>query len=319
MRTNDRVLLLDPERYSESAKNEIRKVAILVEKRMSRSELLNEISDYSAVILRFSHLFDSELLNKARNLRAIATNATGVDHIDLETAKNKNIKVISLNGEVEFLRSISSTAELTWGLIISLMRNISFAISDVKSDRWQRDNFLGKDLQEKRIGILGYGRIGQIVARYADAFNMEVAYFNDVDVEVPKKYKKMSLKEIFKWSDIVSIHLPLNSKTRGIVSSALLETMKNGACLINTARGGLVDEAALLKALREEKIYAALDVLSDEIKFNGYCEGPLIEYAKVNRNLLITPHIGGASIDAWHKTEYFVCKRLASYLGSTLI
>jgi D-3-phosphoglycerate dehydrogenase len=311
----DRVLLLDPELYSDSAKNEVKKVATLVERKMSRVELLTEISHYTAIILRFSHVLDSELLSKATKLRAIATNATGVDHIDLETAEKNNIKIISLKGELEFLRSISSTAELTWGLIINLLRNIPSAISDVKAERWRRDDFLGRDLQGKRLGILGYGRIGTIVGRYAEAFEMEVAYFDDIEKKAPIAFKKMTLESIFEWSDIVSVHLPLTPQTKGIISASLLDSMKRGACLVNTARGQLIDEVALLNALQAKKISAALDVLSNELIFKGSCASPLVEYAKKNTNLIITPHIGGASLDAWHKTENFVCKRLVDFLG----
>lgn len=311
-----KVLLLDPNGYSENARNRLRRVAILDEIQMNRNTLLSEIHQYHGLVLRLGNKIDKEIISQAKNLRVIATNATGTDHIDLEAAESANVSVISLKGEYEFLSTISSTAELTWGLILSLLRNIPSAISDVQSFQWRRDAFVGRDLMGRKLGILGCGRIGSMIANYGLAFGMSVGFFDlKENIERPNCKRFSSIEALFAWGDILTIHLPLNESTKNLVSKHLIDKMPRGSYLVNTSRGAILNEDDLVDALKTGRLSgAALDVVPGELEKNFLSSSKLLEYAALNKNLLITPHIGGASYDAWAKTEDFICEKLAYFL-----
>jgi len=313
-----RVLHLDPHGYSETAKNRIRSVALLDEGPMDRKTLVSEIHKYHGVILRFGNKIDSEIISHAKNLRVIATNTTGTDHIDTTAAASANVSVISLKGEYKFLSTISSTAELTWGLILCLLRNIPASIADVHRSLWRRDLFVGRDLTGRRLGILGFGRIGKMVSRYGQAFFMEVKFYDsDVEGGAEGIERLSSIEQLFSWSDILTIHLPLNEVTQGIVSGSLIERLRPSSYLINTSRGAILNEEDLLHCLTTKKIAgAALDVLSGELDKDFPFNSKLVNYSKNNSNLLISPHIGGASYDAWQKTEDFICEKVALFFES---
>jgi len=270
------------------------------------------------LILRFGNKIDGEVISHASNLRAIATNATGIDHIDTIAAASAKISVISLKGEYEFLSTISSTAELTWGLILSLLRNIPASMADVQRGLWRRDLFVGRDLIHRRLGILGFGRIGKMVGRYGRAFSMEVKFFDSNLQKVEDGVESVScIEELFYWSDILTIHLPLNDLTRGLVSRHLIEKLRPTSYIINTSRGAILNEDDLLISLNSRKIAgAALDVLSGELDGEFLTNNRLFDYSMKNTNLLISPHIGGASYDAWKKTEDFICEKFAIFFES---
>lgn len=313
-----RVLHLDPQNYCEEAKAKIRAVAELDERQMSIDELASCIDQYDAIVIRFSHVIGRDLLQKAGRLKAIVTNATGTDHIDTVAAKEMGVRIISLKGEVEFLRQVSATAELTWGLLLSLIRRIPAAIAHVNEGGWERERFVGRDLSGRRLGILGLGRLGEKVARYGQAFDMQVGFHDTAERVFAGARKFGSAAELFAWSDVLSIHIPLDDTTRHFVDADLLAKLPAGALLINTSRGAVLDDQALLACLRSGRLAgAALDVLEGELDKGNLRDNPLIAYAKTHENLLITPHIGGASSDSWKKTEMFTAGKLAQFLQET--
>lgn len=305
------ILLLEPENYSLEAVKILEGLGQVKQGPLNRSELINNIALFDVVVTRLQHNFDQELLDQAKKLKIIVTNTTGLDHIDCETAQRKSIKIISLKGEIEFLRSITATAELTWGLLLALLRKIPQAVDSVLEGKWQRKPFIGQDLASKTLGIIGYGRIGQILARYGQAFDMKVIFSDPVN-----KNGSLSLNDLLTIADIISLHVPLNKETENLISEPEFNLMKSTSLLINTSRGKIVDEVALLSALQRGKIAgAALDVLSEERQFSkGLPQSPLLKYVQQHDNLLITPHIGGATIDSMAKTEIFVVKKLEKIL-----
>jgi len=308
-----RILNIDPYCYSEEAKKILRSFGDVEEIEYSRDQLIKKIHNVDVLILRFSHRIDRDIIDNAPKLKIIASNVTGVDHIDVEYAKNRGIDVVCLKGEYEFLRGIHATAELTWGLILASLRNIPAAIDSVKQGEWERDKFIGNDLFGRQLGVIGLGRIGEKIARYGQAFGMNVVAF-DVDAD---KFEKLpfvsiagSLSECLENSDVVTIHVPLDNSTHHLIGEHQLSIMKQSSVLINTSRGTIIDDDALLYALTNGLIYgAALDVLSGECG-NSFVS-PLVKYAKENGNLLITPHIGGVTHQAWEKTEVFIAGKVA--------
>lgn len=276
-----------------------------------------DLEDVEVLVIRLGVLVDRSLMERAPSLRVVISPTTGLDHIDLEAAKERGVQVISLQGETDFLRSIPATAELTWGLLLALVRRIVPAVNAVREGFWNRELFRGTDLRGRTLGILGCGRVGSMVAEFGRVFGMEVLGFDVRPSHLPA-VSFVSLDELLARSDVLSVHLPLNQTTIGMVDESVFTRMKTGALLLNTSRGGIVQEKALLNALQEGKLGgAALDVLNGETGFAGRIppEHMLVEYALSSENLLITPHIGGASFDSMAATEIFCAKRYVELFG----
>lgn len=267
------------------------------------------------LVIKLGMQISKKVLDRLPNLKIIATSTTGLNHIDITEAAERNIKIVSLRGETKFLKTITPTAEETIGLMIAIMRKLPWGFEAVKRGEWTREKFYGKELSGRTLGIVGFGRLGNIVARYAKCFGMSViACDPHVSGKVMQKagVKKATIGEVFKKAGVVSIHVLLTNKTHGLVKRSYFKLMKPTAYFINTARGELVDEKALLDSLRKKKIAgAALDVLSGEDPEGGHIKrNPLVEYAKRHNNLLIVPHLGGASFDAMAKTEEFIAQKV---------
>lgn len=314
---NWQILNAEPGNYSQQALAILQQTGTVQLLTLSRVELLSALAEVDALIIRLAFQVDEEVFAAAPRLRAVVSATTGLDHIDLAAAERHGVQVLSLRGEVDFLRSIPATAELTWGLLLALTRKIPVAFSSVLAGQWQRDNFKGHDLAGKRLGILGLGRIGQMVAHYGQAFGMHVLAYDPRPLQWVVGVDRVgSMNELLEQSDILSIHVPLNPNTVGLVSSTELNHLPANSMLINTSRGDILDEAALLSALENGHLAgAALDVLSHER--SGFQEiPPLIEYAHTHSNLILTPHIGGATYELMAATETFMAQKLVKYLES---
>lgn len=313
-----RLINIEPSGYSPEAKNILCAFCQVDEIEMSRDEVLSVIPRYEILITRLGYEIDEDFLRRACNLKVIVTATTGLDHIDLQYASGRGIHVLSLKGETQFLRTVTATAEHTWGLVLSLLRKLPFAFQDVLSGSWERNRFKGTELKGKTLGIIGYGRLGRMVATYGKAFGMRVVahdpHAKDEDIEL------LDLGMLLAVSDIVSLHVPLADTTHNLIDDQSMAKMKKGAVLVNTSRGKVIDEKALLQALREGRLAgAALDVLADE-EYSRHADGvwpasdPLIQYARMHNNLLLTPHIGGLTSDSVEVTEIFMARKLQNYL-----
>jgi D-3-phosphoglycerate dehydrogenase len=313
VRTGRRVLLVEPSGYAAEARQVLSACAAIDEGPLNRAELIARIGGYDAAVIRFAHRFDAELIEAGRNLRAIACAATGIDHIDEAAAAAAGIRIISLRGETRFLRRISASAEFGWGLLLALMRRIPAAVAQVRSGGWDRDALRGRDLAGKRLALIGCGRIGEKSARYARAFGMRVSAYDPHRRTLPPGVThRRTLALALADADVVMIHAALTPQTRGMMDRDAFAAMKPGAVLVNTARGAILDEAALLAALESGRLAgAALDVLADESQASG---NALVEWGRSHERLLITPHLAGASIDAMAETELFIARRLAALL-----
>ena len=312
-----KILNVEPDEYSEEARSILKGFGQLVEQNMERNELIAHIHEFDVLIVRLRHQVDAELLDAAHGLKVIVSATTGLDHIDIEHASKKNITVLSLRGETAFLRSIPATAELTWGLLLALTRNIPSAHSSVLNGEWLRDRFKGHELAGMRLGIVGIGRIGEKVARYGSAFGMKVMAYDPYRSDAVSGVEmKRSLAELLRESDVVSVHAPLNQETVNLIGANELNMMPHGSWLVNTARGAIVNEPALLEALKSGHLAGtALDVLAGE-RTNEM--QPLIDYARSHSNLLLTPHIGGATHESMRATEVFMANKLKDYYEDRL-
>ena len=310
-----RILNAEPLQYSPRARAILEGLGELDEYQLDRPGLIERVGSYDVLIVRLGFQVDVEVMSAARELRAIVTATTGLDHIDLDQASQLGVEVLSLRGETDFLRTVYATPEHTWALLLALIRRIPWASASVCAGNWDRDAFKGRELAGRRLGLVGLGRVGERVARYAAAFDMQTMAFDpNVSSErwPTEVHRFYDLHDLLRNSDVVSIHAPLNDGTHGLIGDAEFASMPPGAILVNTSRGELVDEAALVGSLKSGHMAgAALDVVCNERRGAS----PLIAYAGSHDNLLITPHLGGATVESMHKTEEFMAGKLARFLG----
>ena len=312
-----KIVNVESKGFSPRAKAELSKLGELIEADADRDELLCLAEDADILIVRLRNNVDREVFERARQLKAIVTATTGLNHIDLNAARENGVTVLSLRGEIGFLQNVTATAELTWGLILCLVRRIPWAHDHVLSNGWDRDRFKGRELKDKAIGIIGFGRLGKIVAEYARAFRMTV-WVCDPYVKRTSDWVRLSpLHEVLAAADIVSLHVPLNEETRNFFGAKEFSLMRPGAYFVNTSRGEVVDESALLQALRSGQLAgAALDVLANETSKSPkwLMQNEPKRYAQTHDNLILTPHIGGATHESMEETEIFIVKKLKEFL-----
>ena len=309
-----KILNLEPEQYSPVANDVLSSLGTVTNGLMSREDLIGSISAYDVVIVRLGHKIDREVIDAGTALKVIATPTTGLNHIDVDYATKKNIAVLSLKGETEFLSGIYATAEHTMALMLSLARHIPHAHNSVLDCIWNRDLFKGIELEGKTIGIIGLGRLGKKVSGYAHAFGMNVISYDTNPSCSAQNVVNVDLDTLLKTSDVVSIHIPSMPENLHFINDVCFEKMKEGVFFINTSRGDVICQSSLLKALQNKKIgAAALDVLEEE--YDGVIEqSPLLEYARNNQNLILTPHIGGATYESMYKTEVFIAQKICDWV-----
>lgn len=313
-----RILIAESGGFPADAAARLREVGQLALADLDRGGLLSAVRHAHVLWVRLRHGIDAEVLDSAPHLQWIVTATTGLNHIDMESAARREIRVISLQGETDFLRDVRGTAEHTLGLMLALLRKLAGAAAHVLEGGWNRDRFRGSELFGKTVGIVGYGRLGRLVARYLVPFEARVlAADPGVEPQAVEPHVEMvPLPVLLGESEIVSLHVNLCPATRGFFGASQFALMKEGAWLVNTSRGELVDEEALLRALLSGRLRgAALDVLSGEQSY-GMGAHPLVVYARNHDNLIVTPHLGGCTEESMEKTETFLAERLYAALST---
>ena len=246
------------------------------------------------------------------DLAVISCATTGSDHIARTELVRRGIPLHTLREDPALLNDITPAAELTFALLLACARRLPAAVRSVVDGRWEREDFPGMMLRGRRLGIIGCGRIGGWMARYGHAFGMEIVGHDPFQETLPDGVTRVTLDDLVSTSDVITIHVHLSEETRGLLSADLIGRIKPGAIFLNTSRGALADEAALLEALESGPLAAAgLDVLDGE---PDIADHPLRLYAKQHDNLLITPHCGGFSPDAVR----VVCRRAAEKIRDRL-
>ncbi len=277
---------------------------------MEREKLLEAIGDVDGLLCTLTDRIDRELLERAPRLKVIANNGVGFDHIDVGEASRRSIPVANTPGVLT-----DATADLTFALILAAARRV------VEGDRmvragdfkfWAPLHFLGTEVAGKTLGIIGMGRIGCAVAKRAAGFNMKVVYWGRSrlgdEAEHELKVSFSSFEDLLRESDFVSLHVPLGPKTRHLVGERELSLMKSSAMLINTARGPVVDEKALVAALRSGSIrFAGLDVYENEPELSS----GLAEL----ENVVLLPHMGSATIETRTRMADMACDNLLAGLA----
>jgi D-3-phosphoglycerate dehydrogenase / 2-oxoglutarate reductase len=274
------------------------------------SDLAETIGRYDAIIVRSATRVTADLIARADNLKVIGRAGVGIDNVDVEAATRRGIVVANAPES-----TVISAAEHTIGLLVALTRNIPQAHAALKQGRWERKSYGGVELADKTLGVLGFGRIGQQVARRAAGLGMRVmAYdpfvsrdrFRELGVE-----RVENQDDVYAAADFLTLHLPLTDETRESLNAHAFEKMRDGVRIVNAARGALVDEADLLDALKSGKVGgAALDVFSTE----PY-SGPLLELD----NVVVTPHLAASTEEAQDRAGVIIAEQVAAALQGGLV
>jgi len=257
---------------------------------------------------------DASVLKDLPALSVLITPSTGTNHLDLEACRQRGVTVYSLLDDREGLNEIAASAEFTFLLLLNTLRRLDRGAGEVTAGRWRdREEFLrGSELQGKRVGILGLGRIGRRIARYCSAFGAEVAYTDPyvTSADTPA----VPLEELFSRSDIVCICCALTPETNGLVGAALLSRLKPGACLVNTSRGEVLVEQDLTRVLADRPdLRVGLDVLAGE-PVGLHRRSPLLEFHRSGQ-IVVTPHVAGATAESQTQAARIACRLLRQHLG----
>lgn len=286
----------------------LRAAGFEVEKRtgLAQEELREAIKSCDGLIVRSETRVTAELMDGASRLRVIGRAGVGVDNIDVPAATARGLVVMNAPDG-----NTMTTAEHTLALLMSMARRIPQAAASLKAGRWERKRFIGVELQGKTLGIVGLGRIGRVVASRARAFGMNIVAFDpfiqpeqarDLEVET------VTLDEVLERADFLTIHTPLTNETRGLIGHEAFARMKPGVRIINCARGGLVDERALLEAIKEGKVAgAALDVFEEE-------PPPLDHPLLAREEVVATPHLGASTTEAQEGVAFTVAEQMRDFL-----
>jgi len=254
------------------------------------------------------------VIDAAPHLRVVAVAATGADHVDAAALAARGIPLLTLRGQTEVLRGLTPAAEHSWLLLMACARQLTAAREHVRGGRWNRLEFPGIMLKGRTLGIVGCGRIGQWMARYGSAFGMRCIGYDPGLPVWPEMITPTPLDSLLTEADFVTLHVPLTDATVGLLDRACFQRMKRGSVFVNTSRGDLIDETALLDALKDGRVVAAgLDVLRGEPEITA---NPLWQYARDHPNVIITPHIGGFSPDAVRVVVAHSARRILDHLAS---
>jgi D-3-phosphoglycerate dehydrogenase / 2-oxoglutarate reductase len=274
---------------------------------ISRDELLSIAGDYEAFIVRSRTKVDRQVMDRAARLKLVARPGTGLDNVDVEYAKSKGIAVVNSPESL-----VEAVAEHVMLLMLALSRKLVEADTATKSGRWEKNALLGTELKGKVLGIVGLGRIGRRIGEIARALGMSVIVYDVIalppDILASIGARVVSIDEVFTSSDYITLHVPMTPDTAHLVNSSRLATMKRGAFLVNTSRGGVVDEEAVASALKDGRIGgAALDVFEKEPPSGAIVAAP---------NTILTPHIGGQTEEAQSNAIVVIGEKVRSFFSS---
>ena len=250
-----------------------------------------------------SFKIDEELLHMT-NVKLINTCSTGMNHIDIEYCSENEIEIYSLTKDYNLINNLPSTSELAFGLMVSLLRKIPHSQTHVSEYKWDYTQFMGRQIKDLKIGIIGYGRLGKMMYNYCKAFDANV-YVYDPYVDV----NQIPLEDMFKRCDVISIHVHVTEETKGMISKKLLDLSKKDLYIINTSRGEIVNEFDIVNALDSGKLTGyGTDVIKNE--FDILTKSPIIKAMNKGKNIIITPHVGGMTIEGQTKAYKWSINKL---------
>jgi D-3-phosphoglycerate dehydrogenase len=288
----------------------VKGLKVEVHDRLEANELLKVIRNCEGVVVRSRTKINRKVLERASRLRVIGRAGIGVDNIDIEAATHRGILVMNTPGA-----NAVAAAEHALALMMALSRHIPQADQSVRAGKWEKKKFIGTELYNQTLGIIGLGRIGSIMANRAQGMKMRVLAYDpyvSADAAARLGVDLVSPQQLFRQSNFISIHTPFTKETRGLLDKTAFKKMKRGVRIINCARGGIIDEAALYEAIKKKKVAgAALDVFSQEPPVDN----PLLSLPQV----IATPHLGASSEQAQMNVATAIAEQMVDYLQKGLI
>ena len=277
---------------------------------LSEDELVSEIKNYTGLIVRSAVTVTEKIINNAENLKVIGRPGVGVDNVDLIAATAKGIVVMNTP-----LGNVQATAELTFGIIHSLMRKVNIANHSMHQNKWEKKKFIGNEMFGKTIGIIGFGNIGKKINEISKVYGMNVVVHSSSLAETEAtsfEVKNLSVEKLLEASDIITFHNKLSEKSKYLINSETLKLVKKNALIINCARGGLVNEEDIKKALELEMLGGyGCDVYENEPEKNSIFSGL--------DNVVMTPHIGASTVEAQEKVAYQIAEQIVEFIKNNKI
>ena len=286
--------------------SEIGEIKDISQDENKEDELSKNIVDSEVVVIRSATTINKDLIKSAKQLKIIARCGVGIDNIDLEQASKSNIYVTNSPNA-----NIISVAELTIGLIIGAARNIHSSNNSLKNGEWNRQKFIGTELYEKQLGLIGFGKAANEVAKRLTAFGMRIVFFDPYIDESKNDAIKVDLDYLMQTSDVISIHVIKTKETENLIDSKYLKMIKEGGIIVNTSRGGVVDEKSLFELVDDKKIiFGGLDVYEKE--------PPEVDESFSNSNIITTPHLGASTKEAQLKAGKQTAENVKNILNGDL-
>ena len=313
------LLVTAPTHFLEGIREEIEKnYKVTYAYGASYSQLKEVVSEVDGWIVDpgANYRIDFNLLSMSKKLKILVSPSTGSDHVDLNYLNNESITFDCLKGKEHIIKEIHASAEFSFALLIAMIRKLVPAAKYASDGFWREkeEELRGIELHSKTIGIIGYGRIGMKMARYCNAFGANILIYDPFQEKDQDWITQVdTMDELLEVSDINTVHVHLDDSTRNLIGEREFSLMKKQSYFLNTARGGVVDEDALIAALENGTlIAAAVDVISGEQE-NNIDSHPLVKYSKQSDRLLLTPHIAGATVDSQYKAFNFALKRVNEF------
>ena len=286
--------------------SEIGEIKDISHEENKEDELSKNIVDSEVVVIRSATTINKDLIKSAKQLKIIARCGVGIDNIDLEQASKSNIYVTNSPNA-----NIISVAELTIGLIIGAARNIHSSNNSLKNGEWNRQKFIGTELYEKQLGLIGFGKAANEVAKRLTAFGMRIVFFDPYIDESKNDAIKVDLDYLMQTSDVISIHVIKTKETENLIDSKYLKMIKEGGIIVNTSRGGIIDEKSLFELVDDKKIiFGGLDVYEKE--------PPEVGESFSNSNIITTPHLGASTKEAQLKAGKQTAENVKNILNGDL-
>lgn len=277
---------------------------------LTEEELAEEIKNYEGLVIRSAVTVTKKILENANNLKVIGRPGVGVDNVDLQTATDKKIVVMNTP-----LGNVQATAELTMGIIHSLLRKIHLANQSMHNKKWEKKNFVGSELFGRTIGIVGFGNVGKKISEFSHAYGMKVLVNSaslSKDNEKTYKVSNSSFEELIKVSDIITFHNKLSEKSKYMINSESLKLIKHDAIVVNCARGGVVNEDAVKQALLNNELGGyGCDVYESEPQKDSIFAGM--------ENVVMTPHIGAGTKEAQEKVAVQIAEQISNFFKDNKI
>ncbi len=301
------VLCPSPQSFSVSIKKKLSKKYNCKFVKMNNTEFNKRCHEYEVILMRFDNIIRYK---KNTKIKFILCPTTAIEHIDINFFRDKNIKVFTLRNKVKFLRNIRATIEFTIFLILFCLRKTKQNL--IKKNNLNR-NITHEEIYQKKIGIIGFGRIGKKVNKILRSFDANIKIFEVKRMHKSKKLIFVSLNEILKSCEIILIHIPLNLRNKNFLNSSKLRLLKKGTTVINTSRGDVLDESYIFSLVKKKKISYFTDVISNKILLQ---KKKLIEKMKKNENFYYSGHVAGLTKESVEKTDLFIYKNFSKSIKS---